>query len=226
MKAETLLQAVGVTKVYPHPGGDVQALKGVDLSVGAGEIVAVMGRSGAGKSTLLHVLGGLEVPSSGTVSVKGQDLWKLGDARRARLRAKDLAFVFQAHHLLADFSALENVILAARILGTPPNKALEDATNWLTRFGLEDRLGHRPVELSGGECARVALARALVNGPAILLADEPTGNLDRGHAEEILSDLSQVVERERGCVVIVTHDHMVTEFAHRVVQLDDGRVSG
>lgn len=226
MKAEILLQAEGVVKTFAHPGGNVEALRGVDLAVGAGEIVAVMGRSGAGKSTLLHVLGGLEAPGSGTVRVKGQDLWTLGDARRARLRARDLAFVFQAHHLLADFTALENVTLAARILGTPPAKALEDAMRWLTRFGLEGRLGHRPVELSGGECARVALARALVNGPAILLADEPTGNLDRGHAEEILSDLSQVVERERGCVVIVTHDHLVTDFAHRVVRLDDGRISG
>jgi lipoprotein-releasing system ATP-binding protein len=226
MTADPLLKATAVTKVFAHRGGAVEALKGVDLEVGAGEIVAVMGRSGAGKSTLLHVLGGLEAPSSGTVEVRGQDLWTLSDSRRARLRARELAFVFQAHHLLADFSALENVSLAARIGGLPPAEALERAHDWLTRFGLKDRLGHRSVELSGGECARVALARALVNGPAILLADEPTGNLDRGHAEEILSDLSREVERERGCVVIVTHDPLVTGFARRVVRLDDGRISG
>jgi len=226
MSTEILLRAAAVTKVFAHPGGDVEALKGVDLAVGAGEIVAVVGRSGAGKSTLLHVLGGLEAPSSGTVQVRGRDLWALGDAARARIRARELAFVFQAHHLLADFTALENVALAARILGTGPARAQDDARRWLTRFGLEGRLGHRPVELSGGECARVALARALVNGPAILLADEPTGNLDRGHAEEILADLSRAIERERGCAVIVTHDPLVTGFARRAVRLDDGRIDG
>jgi len=225
-RSPVVLEAHAVSKVFRHSGGDVQALNRVKLQVRASEAVAVMGRSGAGKSTLLHVLGGLEAPSEGRVIVEGRDLYGLGDRDRAALRAARMSFVFQAHHLLSEFTALENVLLPARILGCPESKARERARDLLETFGLADRTGHRPVELSGGECQRVALARALVNRPAIVLADEPTGNLDREHAEDILVELSRVVEHDGGALVIVTHDPGITEIAHRVVRLDDGRING
>jgi len=186
----------------------------------------VVGRSGAGKSTLLHVLGGLEAPSGGEVRVLGQDLWRAGETARARMRARRVGFVFQSHHLMPDFTALENVSLAGRIAGLDPARATAEATAWLERFGLADRLDHLPVELSGGECARVALARALVPSPAILLADEPTGNLDRQQADRVLGDVLGIMAEAGRCLVMVTHDPHLARIAHRVLELDDGRING
>jgi lipoprotein-releasing system ATP-binding protein len=201
-------------------------LRGVDLSVHAGEVVAVVGRSGAGKSTLLHVLGGLEAPSAGSVTLLGQALWEGNETARARLRAQYVGFVFQSHHLLPDFSALENVALAGLIAGLEPKDAEAQARGWLERFGLAQRITHLPVELSGGECARVALARALVPSPAVLLADEPTGNLDRQQADRVLEDVLGIMAESGKCLVMVTHDPHLARIAQRVLELDDGRISG
>jgi len=226
MKGELLLQARGLVKAFPHPGGTVEVLKGVDLDVHEGEILAVVGRSGAGKSTLLHVLGGLEAPSAGEVRVMGEDLWAGSESERARVRAKRVGFVFQSHHLLPDFNALENVCLAGLIAGLDAARALAEARGWLERFGLVHRLDHHPVELSGGECARVALARALVGSPALLLADEPTGNLDRQQADRVLGDVMGIMAESGRCLIMVTHDPHLARIAHRVVELDEGRING
>ena len=226
MTAEALLSASGLCKSFAHPGGTVDVLKGVDLSVGEGEIVAIVGRSGAGKSTLLHVLGGLEAPSAGQVRVLGENLWEGGESRRARLRARRVGFVFQSHHLLPDFNALENVSLAGLIAGLSQDEALAEAHSWLERFGLAHRLDHHPVELSGGECARVALARALVGSPALLLADEPTGNLDRQQADRVLADVMAIMAERGRCLIMVTHDPHLARIAHRVLELDEGRING
>jgi lipoprotein-releasing system ATP-binding protein len=226
MKDEILLEARGLSKSFAHPGGTVDVLRGVDLSVHAGEVVAVVGRSGAGKSTLLHVLGGLEAPSAGSVTLLGQALWEGNETARARLRAQYVGFVFQSHHLLPDFSALENVALAGLIAGLEPKDAEAQARGWLERFGLAQRITHLPVELSGGECARVALARALVPSPAVLLADEPTGNLDRQQADRVLEDVLGIMAESGKCLVMVTHDPHLARIAQRVLELDDGRISG
>jgi lipoprotein-releasing system ATP-binding protein len=226
MRAEPLLAARGLRKSFAHAGGAVDVLKGVELEAHDGEILAVVGRSGAGKSTLLHVLGGLEAPSAGAVELLGEDLWARGETARARLRARRVGFVFQSHHLLPDFTALENVRLAGLIAGLEPAEAERQARDWLERFGLAHRLTHHPVELSGGECARVALARALVPSPAILLADEPTGNLDRQQADRVLEDVLGIMAEAGRCLVMVTHDPHLARIAHRALVLEDGRISG
>ncbi|MFA7330962.1 MAG: ABC transporter ATP-binding protein [Candidatus Delongbacteria bacterium] len=226
MRDEVLLEARGLCKSYPHPGGVVDVLRDVDLTVRAGEVLAVVGRSGAGKSTLLHVLGGLEAPSAGTVTLLGQALWEGGETARARLRARHVGFVFQSHHLLPDFDALENVALAGLIAGLDPAEAESQARGWLERFGMTHRITHHPVELSGGECARVALARALVPSPAVLLADEPTGNLDRQQADRVLEDVLGIMAESGKCLIMVTHDPHLARIAGRVLELDEGRISG
>ena len=226
MRDEALLTARGLFKAFPHPGGAVEVLRGVDLEAREGEILAVVGRSGSGKSTLLHVLGGLEAPDAGSLSVLGKDLWQGGETARAELRAHHVGFVFQAHHLLPDFTALENVCLAGLIAGLDSAEAERQARHWLERFGLANRLTHHPAELSGGECARVALARALVPSPAILLADEPTGNLDRQQADQVLADVKGIMAEPGRCLIMVTHDPRLAQIAHRVLELDDGRISG
>jgi len=226
MRGDPLLTARGITKSFAHPGGAVDVLRGVDLTLVEGEVVAVVGRSGAGKSTLLHVLGGLEAPSAGTVTLLGQSLWEGGETARSRLRARHVGFVFQSHHLLPDFNALENVALAGLIAGLEPGEAEAQARAWLERFGLSHRISHHPVELSGGECARVALARALVPSPAVLLADEPTGNLDRQQAGRVLEDVLGIMADEGKCLIMVTHDPHLARIAGRVLELDDGRING
>lgn len=226
MKGDLLLEARGLVKSFAHPGGAVEVLRGVDLQVNEGEVVAIVGRSGAGKSTLLHVLGGLEAPSAGWVTLKGLPVWEGGETARARLRALHVGFVFQSHHLLPDFTALENVALAGLIAGLEPKEAEAQARAWLERFGMSPRITHHPVELSGGECARVALARALVPSPAVLLADEPTGNLDRQQADRVLEDVLGIMAESGKCLIMVTHDPHLARIAHRVLELDDGRISG
>jgi lipoprotein-releasing system ATP-binding protein len=226
MKDDLLLTARALCKSFPHPGGTVDVLMGLDLDARDGEILAVVGRSGSGKSTLLHVLGGLEAPSAGEVHLLGESLWAGGEAARARLRARSVGFVFQSHHLLPYFNALENVQLAGLIAGLDPARAEHEARTWLERFGLDHRLTHHPVELSGGECARVALARALVPSPAILLADEPTGNLDRLQADRVLADVLGIMAEPGRCLIMVTHDPHLARIAHRVLELEDGRING
>jgi ABC-type lipoprotein export system ATPase subunit len=221
-----ILRVRNLCKTFCHPGGDVQALKGVHLDLEPGEFLLIEGRSGAGKSTLLHCMSGLEAPSEGEVFLGEQNLFALSDRNRSDLRAKKMSFVFQTHHLLPDFSACENVMMAGRLAGMDVAEAQERAPKLLERVGLSKRLDHMPSELSGGESARVAVARALVNNPRVLFADEPTGNLDRYFAEEILDVLKSVVQDEAAGLVVVSHDTLVTQYAHRVLTLDDGMING
>lgn len=206
-------------------GGLLTVLDGVSISVQQGEMVAIVGSSGAGKSTLLHVLGALDRPTSGSVSIAGVDLAGLSDEALARLRNAKVGFVFQFHHLLREFSALENVMIPLRIGGWEPAAAEKRATELLTRVGLAGRMSHRPGALSGGEQQRTAVARALATDPAILLADEPSGNLDHANAER-LHDLFEELSRDLEiAMVIVTHNRSLASRADRVMLLEDGRLS-
>ncbi len=226
MTTEPLLKTEGLCKRFRHHRGVVNVLQDVELTVTAGEIVAIIGRSGAGKSTLLHVLGGLDAPSAGRVLLQGRDLYHMSDRARSRQRARTLGFVFQAYYLLPEFTALENVIMAGLIAGMSEHEATARASELLRSIGLGSRLDHRPAELSGGESQRVGIARALVNRPAIVFADEPTGNLDRQGAEGVLEEMSRIVRQDGGSLVLVTHDLQVSAVADRVLTMDDGRISG
>lgn len=211
-----------ISKVYDQGPQAVEVLHGIDLHVAKGERLGIIGRSGSGKSTLLNILGGLDQPSSGTVWVGGEAMSELGNSERARLRNHALGFVYQFHHLLGEFSALENVAMPLLIRGTPVKEARDAAAGILERVGLEHRLEHKPAELSGGERQRVAIARALVTSPACVLLDEPTGNLDRETAETIQRLLWELNNDLGISLVIVTHDYELSNQVHRVLELADG----
>lgn len=220
-----VLEAVDVAKSYV--GGDgstIHVLDGVNLGVSRGEMVAIVGASGAGKSTLLHLLGALDEPSRGSVRIDGEDVAGLSDDALAALRNRKVGFVFQFHHLLREFSALENVMMPLRIARVDERTARERATAQLERVGLGPRMHHRPAELSGGEQQRTAVARALVVEPAVLLADEPSGNLDHFNSER-LHDLFATLARDAGVgIVVVTHNRSLAARANRVLVLEDGRL--
>ena len=221
----TVLEAVDVAKSYV--GGDgstIHVLDGVNLGVTRGEMVAIVGASGAGKSTLLHILGGLDAPSRGSVRIDGESVGGQGDDALAELRNRKVGFVFQFHHLLREFSALENVMMPLRIGRVDERTARERATAQLERVGLAGRMHHRPAELSGGEQQRTAVARALVVEPAVLLADEPSGNLDHLNSER-LHELFSTLARDAGVgIVVVTHNRSLAARANRVLVLEDGRL--
>jgi lipoprotein-releasing system ATP-binding protein len=214
----------GVTRVYRGDAGDLAVLRGADLTVRAGEIVALVAPSGAGKSTLLHVAGLLDRPDGGSVVIEGRDVGGLPDAARTATRRDTIGFVYQFHHLLPEFTALENVVLPQMIAGRARRAAEVHATALLTSFGLAARLGHLPGKLSGGEQQRVAIARALANGPKLLLADEPTGNLDVATAEAVFAELLSVVRDHGVAALIATHNPELAGRMDRVVTLRDGRL--
>ena len=220
--SEPLLRATGLRKTYRLGARSVEVLRGVDLTVGAGEFVALRGASGAGKSTLLHLLGGLDRPNHGDIQFRTQSLAALTSGELAKLRISNIGHVFQAFHLLPELDALENVCLPARVARLDSAEAERRARVLLKRVGLEQRLEHRPAELSGGEQQRVAIARALVNQPQLILADEPTGNLDSHTGEEILNLLCELRTEHNATLVIATHDSRVAARAPRVVELLDG----
>jgi putative ABC transport system ATP-binding protein len=219
-----LLEARGLKKTYKMGKGEVKALRGVDITVSPGEFVAVMGVSGSGKSTLLHLLGALDRPSEGSVKIDGVDLSTLNDGQLADVRSRKIGFVFQFFNLLTRLTALRNVRLAAEIAGATSKEAEKQALEVLKLVGLGGRAKHRPTELSGGEQQRVAIARALINSPKIILADEPTGNLDTKTGLEILQLLKRINKENGQALVIVSHDLRVGELADRTINLQDGRI--
>ena len=219
-----ILRTVGITKTFQNNGSEVQALRNVNLTIKPGELVAVMGPSGCGKSTLLHILGGLDSPTSGEVFVNGNRIDNMSEAQRAVLRRNQVGFVFQAFNLIGNLSVLDNVELPALVAGESAHQARERQKELLTRLGISDKAGNIPAQLSGGEKQRVALARALINQPSILLADEPTGNLDSKSALEVMRLLAQTHEQGQ-TVLVVTHDPNVASIAQRVVFMKDGQIT-
>ena len=220
-----LIQVDNVYKHYVQPTTTVEVLRGVHVAVAAGEMVAIVGPSGAGKSTLLHLIGGLDRPTQGSISCCGNDLTQLYDHELADFRNRRIGFVFQFHHLLPEFSALENTMMPALIQRRGKREAQLEARRLLVSVGLGDRLHHRPGELSGGEQQRVAVARALINKPDVVLADEPTGNLDRGTGQAMQKLLRKLNEELGQTFVIVTHDREFAAHMDRAISLVDGKVS-
>jgi len=219
-----LLTVTGLRKVYGGIGAGVEVLQGIDLTIDQGESIALVGASGAGKSTLLHILGTLDVPSAGSVLYDGVDVFGRSEIERSTFRNRTIGFVFQFHHLLPEFSAVENVMMPLLIARTPRDEARRRAVSLLDAVGLSHRREHRPGELSGGEQQRVAVARALVMNPRFVMADEPTGNLDQKCSEEI-HELMMGLKREFGVtLLVVTHNERLAERMGRVIRLQDGKI--
>ena len=222
----TSMQATGVWKLYASGTSTVEAVRGVDVTLKVGEMVAIMGPSGCGKTTLLNVLSGIDVPSAGEVSVDGKPLFGVSDNERTTMRSNYLGFIFQDFNLLPVLSAVENVELPLLLLGVAASEARSRAMQALTDVGLAERSQHRPAELSGGQQQRVAIARAVVHRPAVILCDEPTGNLDSKTSEEVLALLKRINEEHQTTFLIVTHDARIADLCDRVLQMADGLIIG
>jgi putative ABC transport system ATP-binding protein len=225
MKESPLVEAIDVGRVYPRPDSELVALQGVNLSITGGSFLAITGPSGSGKSTLLNLLGCLDRPTSGRILLEGVDVASLDDRATSRLRNRRIGFLFQSFNLIPQMNVVENVETALLYSDRPDREWRDQALGLLERLDIAERASHRPAELSGGEAQRAALARALVNDPDLLLADEPTGNLDSRTGAQVLDLLSGLVEQGK-TLVLITHDRDVTRRAHRIVELKDGRLVG
>ncbi|MFH0777601.1 MAG: ABC transporter ATP-binding protein [Candidatus Eisenbacteria bacterium] len=221
--ASPILSARGVHKSFKMGSHVLNVLRGVDIEVNEGDIVAIVGASGVGKSTLLHILGALDRPDSGSVWLDSKEIFRMGDESLAGFRNRTVGFVFQFHHLLPEFTAMENVMMPGLIAGEARGTCRDKAARLLKEVGLVDREEHKPGELSGGEQQRVAVARALLNEPRIVLADEPSGNLDRVSGDELHGLIAHLRDSKRQTFVIVTHNEKLAEMADRVVKLEDGK---
>ena len=222
MSEPPVLECRDLCRIFNEGALSVTVLEGVNLSVAAGERIAIVGASGTGKSTFLHLLGGLDTPSRGEVRVRGRLMSRMEEAERSRLRNETMGFVYQFHHLLVEFTALENVAMPLLVRGESHARAARAAAETLSRVGLDSRLGHKPPELSGGERQRAAIARALVTRPQWVLADEPTGNLDRRTAEQVLDLMLELNDTTGTGLVVVTHDAGLAASMERVVAIEDG----
>jgi lipoprotein-releasing system ATP-binding protein len=224
MQPAPALELRGIARSYSEGAGRLDIFRDLDLAVHAGEIVALVGPSGAGKSSLLHIAGLLEAPTAGEVLIAGQNCSALDDAARTRIRRIGIGFVYQFHHLLPEFSALENVMMPQLIAGVSRDEAARRATELLDRMGLGERVSHRPAELSGGEQQRVAICRAIANRPLLLLADEPTGNLDPSTAQRVQDELLRLIRDEGLAALVATHNLELAAGMSRIARLDQGRI--
>jgi lipoprotein-releasing system ATP-binding protein len=219
-----MLELTDIYKSYKHNGNAIDVLKGISITINQGDTLAIIGASGAGKSTLLNIMGALERPSSGNVKIQGKDIIDLDETALCRMRNREIGFVFQFHHLLPEFNAIENTLMPALISRMGQKESMEMARNMLAKVGLENRLSHRVGELSGGEQQRVAIARALMMRPKVLLADEPTGNLDRNTGKEVVDLLLRIREEEDLSMVIVTHNQQLADNMTKVMEIVDGKL--
>ena len=224
MSEKYIIQIKNLTKIFGDEV-EIKALDGVDLNIERGEFLAIIGPSGSGKSTLLNQIGILDTPTSGTIQLDGVDVTKMSEKQRSITRNKQLGFIFQYHHLLPDFNALENVMMPLLISGVKSSKARETARKVLEEVGLGDRMDHRPNQLSGGQNQRVAIARALVNKPSIVIGDEPTGNLDSKASDNIYELLRKLNHEHKQTFILVTHDVHMAEKTDRIIKLVDGRIA-